>query len=80
MTNRKRTASIYIGICIAIALTATTNAQRRRGGGGGAGFAFRFLGPQVGNRVAAVAGVPGDIQVIQWPNALSDPPPAPLGA
>ncbi len=42
-------------------LTLPAPAQRR--GGGGAApepFAFRFMGPAVGNRIAAVAGVPGD--------------------
>ncbi|MGB8060823.1 MAG: hypothetical protein WCF26_02865 [Candidatus Sulfotelmatobacter sp.] len=24
------------------------------------GFRFRFVGPKVGNRIAAIAGVPGD--------------------
>src|SRR6185437_13866133 len=35
-------------------------AQRGRFGRGPQGFRFRFLGPQVGNRIASVAGIPGD--------------------
>ena len=35
-------------------------AQRRNRGESGNEFAFRFLGPAAGNRVSAVAGVPGD--------------------
>ena len=35
-------------------------AQRRRGGRDEAGFRFRFIGPAVGNRVAAIAGIAGD--------------------
>ncbi len=31
-----------------------------RGRGGEAGFGFRFVGPTVGNRIAAIAGIPGD--------------------
>ena len=37
-----------------------TFAQRRGRGGPGNEFAFRFLGPAAGNRVSAVAGIPGD--------------------
>src|SRR5260221_14186238 len=33
---------------------------QRRGGQQPDGLAFRFLGPTVGNRVASIAGVPGD--------------------
>jgi photosystem II stability/assembly factor-like uncharacterized protein len=35
-------------------------AQRRNRGGAGNEFGFRFLGPINGNRVSAVAGIPGD--------------------
>ncbi len=44
-------------------LTAAVPASAQRGGRGAAApepFAFRFMGPAVGNRIAAVAGVPGD--------------------
>ncbi len=47
-----------IAIVLAITCSAAASAQRRRGGS--EGFAFRFLGPMVGNRVAAIAGIPGD--------------------
>src|SRR5436305_75309 len=37
-------------------------AQRGRGPqGGGDAFRFRFVGPIAGNRIASVAGVPGDV-------------------
>jgi len=40
---------------------AGVSAQRRGGGGPPAdALSFRFLGPVVGNRVASIAGVPGD--------------------
>ena len=47
----------------AIALTALTSFAQRRGGFGGPidAFRFRFVGPIAGNRIASVAGVPGDI-------------------
>jgi photosystem II stability/assembly factor-like uncharacterized protein len=42
-------------------MAAVPLAQQRGGGGPRAeAFQFRFLGPAVGNRVASVAGVPGD--------------------
>jgi len=40
---------------------AGLQAQRGRGRGPSDAFRFRFVGPQAGNRVAAIAGVPGDI-------------------
>src|SRR5579863_1042530 len=47
---------------IAILLCAVPGFAQRggRGGGGQDAFRFRFVGPSVGNRVASVAGVPGD--------------------
>ena len=50
-------------VCAVLALSGLTpgaNGQRRRGGGGAEGFGCRFVGPAAGNRVAAVAGIPGD--------------------
>jgi photosystem II stability/assembly factor-like uncharacterized protein len=49
-------------VCVALLLAGfipRASGQRRRGGGG-ADFGFRFVGPEVGNRVASIAGVPGD--------------------
>ncbi|HEX4310227.1 MAG TPA: hypothetical protein VHZ25_09385 [Acidobacteriaceae bacterium] len=46
-------------LCVFLAC-GTLLAQRRNRGGSGADFGFRFLGPINGNRVAAIAGVPGD--------------------
>ena len=62
MKNRKTLlgAVVCCGALVLAGLTPGANAQRGRRGGGGEGFSFRFLGPAAGNRVAAVAGVPGD--------------------
>src|ERR671925_924226 len=51
--------------CLACALcclsaSITLQAQRRGGGAAPDGLTFRFVGPVVGNRVASIAGVPGD--------------------
>src|SRR6185312_1910400 len=51
--------SLFVILVITL-LAATLAAQRRRGGNGEAGFRFRFIGPVVGNRIAAIAGIPGD--------------------
>src|SRR5881394_2467012 len=45
---------------ICFALAAALQAQRRREPSSPEGLAFRFVGPVVGNRVASIAGVPGD--------------------
>ncbi|MGA8939520.1 MAG: hypothetical protein WB439_10180 [Acidobacteriaceae bacterium] len=47
-----------IALVLLISCSVVASAQRRRGGS--EGFAFRFLGPMVGNRVAAIVGIPGD--------------------
>lgn len=62
MKNRKSFSGAVV-CCLVLVLAGSTpraNGQRRRGGGGAEGFGFRFVGPVAGNRVAAVAGVPGD--------------------
>src|SRR5438876_3954676 len=41
-------------------LSAVADAQRLGGGAPADALSFRFLGPVVGNRVASIAGVPGD--------------------
>ena len=46
-------------LCLAL-IPGSLFAQRRGRGGPGGVYGFRFLGPAVGNRVAAVASVPGD--------------------
>src|SRR3954464_15426037 len=48
-----------LGLALVTFLAASLAAQRR-GAAQPDGLAFRFLGPVVGNRVAAIAGVPGD--------------------
>src|SRR3954469_16634176 len=58
MTLRRAQALILLS---AIGLTPIF-AQGRRGGGIPApdGLSFRFMGPAVGNRISAAAGLPGD--------------------
>lgn len=50
---------IWCGLCVVLGC-GVASAQRGRYGAMGNEFAFRFVGPQEGNRVAAIAGVPGD--------------------
>jgi photosystem II stability/assembly factor-like uncharacterized protein len=52
-------ASLAAG-SLAVLLGTSAGAQRRSGGPAPDGLSFRFLGPIVGNRVAAIAGVAGD--------------------
>src|SRR6202142_517048 len=47
-------------ITILLILTACLLPAQRRGRRPQPEFSFRFVGPQVGNRVASIAGVPGD--------------------
>src|SRR6266481_5463410 len=51
---------LLLGLFFVCLLAVVPNAQRRGGAGQPDGLAFRFLGPTVGNRVASIAGVPGD--------------------
>jgi len=55
-SSRLRLAILFLGL---LAVSDSVTAQRR-GGAQPDGLAFRFLGPVVGNRVASIAGVPGD--------------------
>lgn len=51
---------LFVLFIVAIA-AVTLLAQRRGGSGRGeGGFRFRFVGPVVGNRIAAIAGIAGD--------------------
>ena len=55
-----------LAIVTALAVVSGIAVSAQRGGRGGEqqqGLAFRFVGPAVGNRVASVAGVPGDPDV-----------------
>ncbi|HEV2464431.1 MAG TPA: hypothetical protein VGT04_11550 [Acidobacteriaceae bacterium] len=45
---------------LCLTLISSPLMAQRRGRGGSSVYGFRFLGPAVGNRVAAVAGIPGD--------------------
>src|SRR5216683_5284008 len=55
MKSSRLLFGLLIAGLVGVALTA-----QRRGGPQPDGLAFRFLGPIVGNRVASIAGVPGD--------------------
>src|SRR5215813_6924590 len=53
----------FASVLCAAVLAAPVVAQRRGGGFGGAQpepLTFRFMGPAVGNRISAAAGIPGD--------------------
>ena len=59
----RATSRLAVGLALAVAMAGSAYAQGR----GGRGQApepeplrWRFMGPSVGNRIAAVAGVPGD--------------------
>ena len=54
--------NLLVGGALAVLTAAVPFAQQRRGPGGQGPepLQFRFLGPAVGNRVASIAGVPGD--------------------
>ncbi|HEY6211093.1 MAG TPA: hypothetical protein VIW45_02360, partial [Vicinamibacterales bacterium] len=51
---------IFPALAIVCTVGALAIAQRGGGAGQPQGLAFRFVGPAVGNRVASIAGVPGD--------------------
>jgi hypothetical protein len=52
----------FLLLLVVVLLSASAgNAQRGgRGAGGQDQFRFRFVGPAIGNRVSAIAGIPGD--------------------
>src|SRR5438552_3261595 len=53
--------SSFMPAIVALVLIATPQAQRSgRAPASPEGLAFRFVGPAVGNRVASIAGIPGD--------------------
>src|SRR5580704_5051279 len=53
--------NFLLGLVVVLLCASAGNAQRGgRGAGGQDQFRFRFIGPAVGNRVSAIAGIPGD--------------------
>lgn len=60
MRKLSPTARFILCVFSLTLVCGSLSAQRRFRGGSGDEFGFRFLGPAVGNRVAAIAGVPGD--------------------
>ncbi|MGB2645093.1 MAG: hypothetical protein WBG02_05225 [Candidatus Acidiferrum sp.] len=55
----KRSGRIWLALLAALCCVAVTHGQQTEPTEDGQ-FRFRFVGPRVGNRIAAVAGVPGD--------------------
>src|SRR5215468_5555762 len=51
---------LFLALILVCLAGASALAQRRGGGASPDALSFRFLGPVVGNRVASIAGVPGD--------------------
>src|SRR3954468_9320084 len=51
---------LSLAIILVSLSAAVPSGQRRSGGASPDALSFRFLGPVVGNRVASIAGVPGD--------------------
>jgi len=60
MKVRNFIGSLTAAVAIATTFSAFPAGQRRGGGAPADALSFRFLGPVVGNRVASIAGVPGD--------------------
>src|SRR5580693_7807954 len=61
ITLRVGYRNFLLGLVVVLLCASVGNAQRGgRGGGGQDQFRFRFIGPAVGNRVSAIAGIPGD--------------------
>jgi len=56
----RRVSRFVIALFAAVLLGAAALAQQQDPAAKPEGLRFRFLGPAVGNRIAAVAGVPGD--------------------
>ena len=52
--------NVILGMIVALVCCAPAHAQRRGFGGPQEGVRFRFVGPASGNRISAVAGIPGD--------------------
>ena len=50
----------FLPLCSALLLIGVSAFAQHGEGGSKDGFRFRFIGPAVGNRVASIAGVPGD--------------------
>src|SRR5947199_9822531 len=55
-----KSVRVLVGLLIVCTACVAISAQRRGGGRPADALSFRFLGPVVGNRVASIAGVPGD--------------------
>src|SRR5262249_31252628 len=60
MTTFRGCVAPSVAFVLAAVLGAALDAQRPTGGQAEEGLTFRFMGPLVGNRVASIAGVPGD--------------------
>src|ERR1700750_1074933 len=54
-----KSSRFLLGFLFAALIAVSLSAQRR-GGAQADGLSFRWVGPVVGNRVASIAGIPGD--------------------
>ena len=61
--HQHRAVRLVIGLALATAVSVSLFAQSQEPAAKPAGLQFRFLGPAVGNRAAAIAGIPGDPSV-----------------
>jgi photosystem II stability/assembly factor-like uncharacterized protein len=59
LANSKRFILLFVAV-VAMALSTPTFAQRRFASPDEGTMHFRFVGPVTGNRVSAIAGIPGD--------------------
>ena len=60
--HQHRAFRLVIGLALATAVSVSPHRPVTGAAGEAAGLQFRFLGPAVGNRAAAIAGIPGDPQ------------------
>ena len=61
--HQLRAFRLIVGLALAVGIGVTLIAQSQEPPAKPAGLQFRFLGPAVGNRAAAIAGIPGDPSV-----------------
>ncbi len=61
--HHTRAFRLAAGMALAVAASLVVFAQSQESPAGPAGLQFRFLGPAVGNRASAIAGVPGKPEV-----------------
>src|ERR1700723_4543266 len=55
-----RSGKVYLALFVALSCLSAARGQSQPDPEEDGQFRFRFVGPRVGNRIASVAGVPGD--------------------